>query len=202
MNLTLESYIINESHCNGRLFSLSLTMFNVMLVTHDKAFKNEIVLIRKKAEQALIGALVKYHHRHAERLTNKLCKLEQHKSRRNTVTKQMSHQKTPSQARKKTVNKDEDVNELAEELKTKISEVDVLLEQMRSQACANKQSESYSCLLSDSLEVRGKGKANRRDNKAAKTAKEKSGEKSKTKSAFVTPLSHANSTSNSCQMNN
>ena len=88
-------------------------------------------------------------------------------------------------------------------MKTKISEVDVLLEQMRSQVCANKQSESYSCLLLDSLEVRGKGKAiNRRDNKAAKTAKEKSGEKSKTKSAFVTPLSHANSTSKTCQMNN
>ena len=156
MNLTLESYIINESHCNGRLFSLSLTMFNVMLVTHDEAFKNEIGLIRKKAEQALIGALVKYHHRHAERLTNKLRKLEQHKSRRNTVTKQMSQQKTPSQATKKTVNKDEDVNELAEELKTKISEVDVLLEQMRSQACANKQSESYSCLLSDYIRSNGK----------------------------------------------
>ena len=27
--------------------------------------------IRKKAEQALVGALVKYHHKHAERLTNK-----------------------------------------------------------------------------------------------------------------------------------
>ena len=172
MNLTLESYIINESHCNGRLFSLSLTMFNVMLVTHDEAFKNEIGLIRKKAKQALIGALVKYHHRHAER------------SRRNTVTKQMSHQKTPSQARKKTVNKDEDVNELAEELKTKISEVDVLLEQMRSQACANKQSESYSCLLSDSLEVRGKGKANRRDNKAAKNCKRKEWRKIKDKKCF------------------
>ena len=184
MNLTLESYIINESHCNGRLFSLSLTMFNVMLVTHDEAFKNEIGLIRKKAEQALIGALVKYHHRHAERLTNKLRKLEQHKSRRNTVTKQMSQQKTPSQATKKTVNKDEDVNELAEELKTKISEVDVLLEQMRSQACANKQSESYSCLLSDSLEVRGKGKANRRDNKAAKNCKRKEWRKIKDKKCF------------------
>ena len=172
MNLTLESYIINESHCNGRLFSLSLTMFNVMLVTHDEAFKNEIGLIRKKAEQALIGALVKYHHRHAEH------------SRRNTVTKQMSHQKMPSQARKKTVNKDEDVKELAEELKTKISEVDVLLEQMRSQACANKQSESYSCLLSDSLEVRGKGKANRRDNKAAKNCKRKEWRKIKDKKRF------------------
>ena len=34
-----------------------------------------------------------------------------------------------SPARKKTVNKDDNVNELAEELKTKIGEVDVLLEQ-------------------------------------------------------------------------
>ena len=50
-------------------------------------------------------------------------------------------------------------------MKNKISEVDVLLEQMRSQVCANKQSESYSCLFSDSVEVRGKGKANHRDNK-------------------------------------
>ena len=109
---------------------------------------------------------MKYHHRRAERLRNKLRKLEQYKSRRNrnTVTKQTSHQKTQSPARKKTVNK---------ELKTKIGEVDVLLEQMRSQVCANKQSESYSCLLLDSLEVRGKGKANRRDNKAAKPRKKR-----------------------------
>ena len=86
--------------------------------------------IKKKAEQALVGALVKYHHKHAERLTNKLRKLEQYKSRRNTVTKKTSHQKTQSPARKKTVKKDDDVNEQAEELKTKINEVDVLLEQM------------------------------------------------------------------------
>ena len=78
-------------------------------------------------------------------------------------------------------------------MKTKISEVDVLLEQMRSQLCANKQSESYSCLLSDSLEVRGKGKAIAEITKRPKTAKERSAEKSKTKSAFVMPLSHANS---------
>ena len=112
-----------------------------------RRFKNEIGPIKKKAEQALVGALVKYHHKRAERLRNKLLELDQYKSRRNTVTKQTSHQKTQSPARKKTVNKDDNVNELAEELRTKISEVDVLLEQMRSQVCANKQSESYSCLL-------------------------------------------------------
>ena len=74
-------------------------------ITPDEAFKNEICSIRKKAEQALIGALVKYHHRHAERLTNKLHKLEQYKSHRNTATKQMSHQKMQSPARRKPVNK-------------------------------------------------------------------------------------------------
>ena len=102
----------------------------------------------------------------------------------NTVTKQTSHQKTQSPARKKTVNKDDNVNELAEELKTKIGEVDVLLEQMRSQVCANKQSESYSCLVSDSLEVKGKGKVNRRDNKAAKNCKRKERRKIKDKKRF------------------
>ena len=101
-----------------------------------RRFKNEIGSIRKKAEQALVGALVKYHHRRAERwLTNKLrklslrrrrskpsvytkgldeCvgrlqrrlrKLERYKSRRNTT----SHQKMQSPARKKTVNKDDNV---------------------------------------------------------------------------------------------
>ena len=151
-----------------------------------RRFKNEIGSIRKKAEQALVGALVKYHHRRAERLRNKLRKLEQYKSRRNrnTVTKQTSHQKTQSPARKKTVNKDDNVNELAEELKTKISEVDVLLEQMRSQVCANKQSECYSCLVSDSLEVKGKGKANHRDNKAAKNRKRKERRKIEDKKRF------------------
>ena len=86
--------------------------------------------IRKRPEQPLVGTLVKYHHKHAERLTNKLRKLEQYKSRRNTVTKQTSHQKTRSPARKNSVKKDDDVNEQAEELKTKINEVGVLLEQM------------------------------------------------------------------------
>jgi len=73
---------------------------------------------------------VKYHHRRTERLTIKFRKLEQYKSRRSAVTKQTSHQKTQSTARKKPVNKGQgdNVNKLAEELKAKISEVDVLLE--------------------------------------------------------------------------
>ena len=46
----------------------------------DENFKMEIGSIRKKAEQALTGALVKFHHRRLERLTIKLRKLEQAKS--------------------------------------------------------------------------------------------------------------------------
>ena len=86
-------------------------------------------------------------------------------------------------------------------MKNKISEVDVLLEQMRSQVCANKQSESYSCLFSDSVEEE-KGKQTTEITEWPKIAKEKSGEKSKTKSTFVTPLSHTNSISKTCHMNN
>ena len=56
------------------------------------------------------------------------------------------------------------------------------------QVCTNKQSESYSCLLSDSLEVRGKGKANRRDNKAAKNRKRKERRKIKDKKRFFNAI--------------
>ena len=59
------------------------------------------------------------------------------------------------------------LNELAEVLKAKIREVDILLEQMRSQT-NNKQSESYPVVLSDPLEIRVKGKGNKTDNKAVK----------------------------------
>ena len=48
----------------------------------DEDFKNEIGSIRKKAEQGLVGALVKFHHRRIERLRIKLRKLEQAKSRK------------------------------------------------------------------------------------------------------------------------
>ena len=67
----------------------------------DDDFKREIGSIRNKAEQALVGALVKYHHRRTEHLRIKLRKLEQYKSRTSTVTKQTSHQKTQSPATKK-----------------------------------------------------------------------------------------------------
>ena len=99
-----------------------------------------------------------------------------------------SHQKTQSPARKKPVNKGDNVNKLAKELKAKISEVDVLLEQMRSQVHVNKKSESYPCVLSGSLEVRGKGKENGRDNKVAKNRKRKERRKTKDKKCFCNAI--------------
>ena len=53
---------------------------------------------------------------------------------------------------------------------------------------ANKQGESDSCLLSDSLEVRGKGKQTAEITKRPKTAKEKSGEKIKDKKRFFNAI--------------
>ena len=64
----------------------------------------------------------------------------------------------------------------------------VLLEQMRSQVRENKQSESYPCVLSDSLEVRGKGKANHRVNKTAKNRKRKERRKIKDKKHFCNAI--------------
>ena len=70
-------------------------------ITLNEDFKKEIGSIRKKAEQALIGALVKFHHRCIERLTIKLRKLEQAKSRRsNFVNKQSSNRKQPPASEK------------------------------------------------------------------------------------------------------
>ena len=51
-------------------------------ITPDEDFKKDINSIRKKAEQALVGALVKFHYRRVDRLKNKYRKLEQAQSHR------------------------------------------------------------------------------------------------------------------------
>ena len=51
-------------------------------ITPDEDFKKDINSIRKKAEQALVGALVKFHYRRVDRLKNKYRKIEQAQSRR------------------------------------------------------------------------------------------------------------------------
>lgn len=72
----------------------------------------EIGSIRKKAEQVLVGALVKFHHRRIERLTIKLRKLEQATSRKsNFVNKQSSNRKQPPASEK--LVKKQNVDELA-----------------------------------------------------------------------------------------
>ena len=40
-------------------------------ITPEEDFKKDINSIRKKAEQALVGALVKFHYRRVDRLKNK-----------------------------------------------------------------------------------------------------------------------------------
>ena len=59
---------------------------------------------------------------------------------------------------------------------------------MRSQVSVNKQSESYPCALLGSLEVRGKGKENGRNNKAAKSRKRKERRKIKDKKCFCNAI--------------
>ena len=86
-------------------------------ITPDEDFKKDINAIRKKAEQALVGALVKFHHRRVERLKNKYRKLEQAQSRRSYLETNQSSRKTPARNRNTCTNKDKNENELAEVLK-------------------------------------------------------------------------------------
>ena len=98
-------------------------------ITPDEDFKNDISSIRKKAEHAYVGALVRFHNRRVERLTIKLRKLEQAKSckrdRVTIVTKNKSSERTHLAARTNDVNID--VNRLAQELQVKIAEADNLI---------------------------------------------------------------------------
>ena len=162
-------------------------------------FKQDIGSIRKNAE-ALVGVLVKFHCRRTKRLTNKFRKLEQAKPRKsNSVSRQQpSNKKQPPMAREKTVQR-ENVNDLATVILAKIG--DTLLERLRSES-KNKESAVYPVVLSDSLAIREEGIENLRNNKAAKNRKGKIGERTKTKSVSVKPLSHAKKISKPCQTHN
>ena len=94
-------------------------------ITPDEDLKKDTNSIRKKAEQALVGAFVKFHYRRVDRLKNKYGKLEQDQSRRSFQETNQSSRKTPARNRNKSEDKNE--NELAEVLKAKIREVDTLL---------------------------------------------------------------------------
>ena len=134
----------------------------------DEDFKNEIGSIRKKVEQGLVGALVKFHHRRIERLRIKLRKLEQAKSRKsNFVNKQSSNrQQLPASER---IVKNQNVDKLGTVILAKIS--DTLLERIRSET--NKQSATYPVVLSDPLVIREEGIENKHNSKAVKNRKRK-----------------------------
>ena len=94
-------------------------------ITPDEDFKKDINSIRKKAEQALVGALMKFHYRRVDSLKNKYRKLEQAQSRRSFQETNQSFRKAP--ARNGNTSEDKNENEVAEVLTAKIREVDTLL---------------------------------------------------------------------------
>ena len=170
-------------------------------ITPDEDFKNDISSIRKKAEHAYVGALVRFHNRRVERLMIKLRKLEQAKSRKRDrvtiVTKNKSSERTHSAARTNDVNID--VNRLAQELQAKIAEVDNLIVEAKT-AKKNKSSECYPCLFSESSEEGEKGKTYRKNTKAIKNRKRKERRLEKDKKRFrnviESPINYIKSMSN------
>ena len=141
-------------------------------ITPDQEFKTGISSICKKAEQSLVGAVVRSNHRRVKKFF-KIRKLEQAKSHRQEITTgKRSSSRVDSAARTSNVNTDVNVNQLAEKLKSKIGEVHKLLLQLKTQA-KDKDGESYPSASSDPLEVREKGTTNMNSTNAVKNRKRK-----------------------------
>ena len=103
-----------------------------MKITPDEDFKKDFNTVRKKAEQALEGALVKFHHRHVKRLKNTV-----QQAQISTVWQKLPRNlpvlpQTP--ARNGNTKEEKNEKDLAKVLKAKIREVDTMLEQMRAVA--------------------------------------------------------------------
>ena len=97
----------------------------------NEDFKSDISSIKKRAEHDFVGALVKFHHRRVEKLTIKLRKLEQsRKHKRNDMefTKNVKLVATVLNSSKQS-----DINKLAMELTTKLTQDDKLLVSLRAQ---------------------------------------------------------------------
>ena len=184
----------------GFVESDEVVQVNCKFVTCDSFIASECYLAegifrpRKKAEQALVRALVKFHNRRVGRPKNKYRKLEQAQSRRSYQETNQSSRKTPARTRNKKMEETEiqteilkNENELAEMLKPRL---ETLLEQMKAQA-KNKKIESYFVVLSDPLEIRDEGKRNTTENKAVQSRKRYERRKIKAKNCFQTTSSQA-----------
>ena len=113
--------------------------------------------------------------RQHERLSIKLRKLQQAKSsRKNTARNVNLAQPSTSAHSAPRINnvQNSDVHRLAETLRAKINELDEVLNVIKT-APENKRFESYPRLLSESLEIRGKGKDNSKSKKRFSTEREK-----------------------------
>lgn len=127
-------------------------------ITPDQEFKDDIGSLHKKASR--LSSEQRWNS-----TNDKITKLQQAKSRTEKIVTRnwQPSSKADSAARKSNVNSDENVSQLAEGLKTKISEVDKLLVKLRTQA-KKKESEWYPCLLSAPLKVREMSETNTNNN--------------------------------------
>ena len=122
----------------------------------DEEFKEEIKTIRKQAEQRLLGALIKFHHR----------SIDSNKRHLNKV----SHKERLAKADKKAVNRSEDENNLDFEL-DKAPDTNVLKQQVQNiqqqfklmqemmsnlKKASNKDVSIYPCVLTESFNGKGR----------------------------------------------
>ena len=115
----------------------------------DDDFKSDIKLIRREAEQKLIGALTRYHYRIVESNKIKLSKVE-HRPNTTREKKTNNPDVVKNRPRPERPTRTENVIALATELTDKIKKLKQMMKTLD-----YKKSESYPCVFSD---CSGKGR--------------------------------------------
>ena len=114
----------------------------------DDAFKSDIKLLRKSAEQDFVRALTRFQYREIDRLKSKKRQSKRPKGQSRTVVKNITKTE-PARSAPADINVTLDnVKAIAGNIQTNIESFKELMERL--EQLQNKQSEKYTCLLSES----------------------------------------------------
>ena len=169
INGSEEAMVKLKAHIKKETCPKSLRYNSRANIAPDEDFKKDISAIRKKAEQAVVGALVRFHQRRVDRLVIKKKKVEQTRSRNKNsvtnVTKSSASHKTHSVARESNVHTD--VNQLAKHLQDQISKVNKMMLELN-KATKNKEGESYPRVLPELPRLNNRGTTRNRKTESRK----------------------------------
>ena len=138
-----EAILKLETHRQKQTYPKTLRYDAKAKIRADEEFKEEIKTIRKQAEQRLLGALIKFHHR----------SIDSNKRHLNKV----SHKERLTKANKKAVNRSEHENNLDNQVQNIQQQFKLLQEMMSNlKKASNKDVSIYPCVLTESFNGKGR----------------------------------------------